>query len=185
MEFTIETISNIHSGSGSSRQVSKWGEFSKHGHRHLWSSKKLLGHSLPVGGNHVSCFVFKVVWTLLWQLNLKFQLYRDPGLTVLVSNNSEPQPRWALDRLSPGHHYTARFHFRNKNCTWIQYFYPGHHYTARFHRCPNKIALKSSIIYSGCTQPDLDNVHLQLYLSFTRESPLRDSSSFLRMTVSI
>ena len=45
---------------------------------------------------------------------LKLQLYRDPGLTVLVSNNSEPQPRWDLDRLSPGHHYTARLHFLSK-----------------------------------------------------------------------
>ena len=37
-------------------------------------------------------------------------------MTVLVSNNSEPQPRWALDRLAPGHHYTARF-FQIKKIT--------------------------------------------------------------------
>ena len=57
----------------------------------------------------VNTSLFCAHFALSWVWMMKLQLYRDPGLTVLVSNNSEPQPRWALDRLAPGHHYTARF----------------------------------------------------------------------------
>ena len=96
----------IHSGCGVSTKMPKWRKLAKHSHGHLWVIKKLLGHPVYAGGKY-ALYVFSLS-------GYSLQLYRDPGLTVLVSNNSEPQPRWALDRLAPGHHYTARFWNKKK-----------------------------------------------------------------------
>ena len=56
------------------------------------------------------CHIVTYLHSEIKTLTNTIQVYSSPGMSVLVTNQSQPQPSWTLTGLAPGHHYTARYY---------------------------------------------------------------------------